>query len=206
MEPSFCTPHEHTAKGRSGTAPFVTYVLYLQQGHNFCIEDLLPPSANKAAQMISFVRIHFHGSCDCPGSIRILLKTGAGQPKRAEKEEKAEIIKQLVALSEREKSPSAIASTPTTSLRLASSSAIRSDTLRKRTQRELNSKAGGSPVSPNSPVQLRPNVTRAEIDEQIRLRAYQLYQERGGVGGDPTSDWLQAKEDVLSAKAKAATT
>jgi hypothetical protein len=33
-----------------------------------------------------------------------------------------------------------------------------------------------------------------------------LYQERGGMDGDPTDDWLQAKENVLGSTAKAATT
>lgn len=99
-----------------------------------------------------------------------------------------------------------IASTPTRSLRLAPSSAISRDTLRRRTQREQNSKVSGSPVSPNSPLQLRPNEADAEIDEQIRQRAYELYQERGGMDGDRTDDWLQAKENVLGSKAKAATT
>ena len=155
--------------------------------------------------MISFVFV-FMGVLTALAVFAILVKTCAGEPKRAEKEEKGEIIKQLVALSERENSPLAIASTPTRSLRLAPSSAVRRDTLRKRTQREDNSKVSGSPVSPNSPARLRPSVAGAEIEEQIRQRAYELYQERGGVDGDPTDDWLQAKEDVLSAKAKAATT
>jgi hypothetical protein len=46
----------------------------------------------------------------------------------------------------------------------------------------------------------------AEIEEQIRQRAYELYLERGGVDGNATDDWLQAKEEVLSSKGKAATT
>jgi hypothetical protein len=46
----------------------------------------------------------------------------------------------------------------------------------------------------------------AEIEEQIRQRAYELYQERGGLDGNATDDWQQAKEEVLSSKAKAATT
>jgi hypothetical protein len=153
--------------------------------------------------MISFVFI-FMGVVTALAVFAVLLKIYAGEPKRAEKEEKAEIIKQLVALSERENGTSAIASTPTRSLRLAPSSAVSRDTLRKRTHREDNSKVSGSPVSPNSPTRLRPSVAGAEIEEQIRQRAYELYQERGGVDGDPTDDWLQAKEDVLSAKAKAA--
>jgi phage repressor protein C with HTH and peptisase S24 domain len=114
----------------------------------------------------------------------ILAKTWAGEPKR-ERLERGEIIKQLLALSERENSISAIASPPDRSLLLASTSATRNDTLRKCTDREHDD---------------------AEIEEQIRQRAYELYQERGGVDGNATDDWRQAKEEVLSYKAKAATT
>ncbi len=110
-----------------------------------------------------------------------VAKTRADEPKK-ERVEKGEIIKQLLALSERENSISAIASPP---VRLGSTSATRSDTLRKCTHREHND---------------------AEIEEQIRKRAYELYQERGGVDGNATDDWRQAKEEVLSSKAKAATT
>jgi hypothetical protein len=135
------------------------------------------------------------------------VKTCAGKPKKAEKWEKGEIIKQLVALSERENSTSAIASPPARSLQLAPTSATRSDTLlRKRKYREHNSKLMWSALSPNSPISLRPNQMDAEIEERIRKRAYELYQERGGVDGDAADDWLQAKEEVLSSKAKAATT
>lgn len=66
--------------------------------------------------------------------------------------------------------------------------------------------SGGTPLNPNPPFPLRPNLTEAEIEEQIRQRAYELYQGRGGVDGNATDDWLQAKEEVLSHKAKAATT
>ncbi len=34
------------------------------------------------------------------------------------------------------------------------------------------------------------------LEEQIRERAYQLYMQRGGNGGSPEQDWLQAKEEV----------
>ena len=59
-------------------------------------------------------------------------------------------------------------------------------------------------MSPTRPIPLRPNLNDAEIEEQIRQRAYELYQGRGGVDGKATDDWLQAKEEVLSSKAKAA--
>src|SRR6266852_5509492 len=135
-----------------------------------------------------------------------LAKIGKGERKRAEKWEQGEIIKQLLALSERENSISEIASPPARSPRLASTSATRNDTLRKCTYREHNSKRRYSPMSPNPPIPLRPNLTDAEIEEQIRQRAYELYQGRGGVDGNATDDWMQAKEEVLSYKAKAATT
>jgi hypothetical protein len=61
-------------------------------------------------------------------------------------------------------------------------------------------------MSPNPPSPLRPNLTDAEIEEQIRQRAYELYQGRGGVDGNATDDWLQARKEVLNHKAKAATT
>ncbi len=39
--------------------------------------------------------------------------------------------------------------------------------------------------------QMSPN-----LDEQIRLRAYELYVQRGGNGGSPLQDWLKAKEEI----------
>ena len=34
------------------------------------------------------------------------------------------------------------------------------------------------------------------LEEQIRLRAYQLYLQRGGRGGSPEQDWFRAKEEI----------
>lgn len=34
-------------------------------------------------------------------------------------------------------------------------------------------------------------------EEQIRMRAYELYRERGGKVGDDMSDWLQAEREYL---------
>ena len=145
--------------------------------------------------MISIVFV-FMGVVTAVAVFAIFAKTCAGEPKRAEKWDKGEIIKQLLALSERENSVSAIASPPPRSLRLTSASATRNDTLRK----------GPYPVNPNSPIPLRPNLTETEIEERIRRRAYELYQGRGGADGNATDDWLQAKKEVLSFKAKSATT
>jgi Protein of unknown function (DUF2934) len=34
------------------------------------------------------------------------------------------------------------------------------------------------------------------LEEQVRLRAYHLYLQRGGNGGSPEQDWLQAVEEI----------
>jgi DUF2934 family protein len=143
--------------------------------------------------MISFVFI-FMGVVTALAVFARLAKACAGKPRRAEKWEKGEIIKQLVALSERENGTSAIASFPARSLRGAPTSATGTAKLK------------GSALGPNSPIPPRPNLIDAEIEEQIRKRAYELYQERGGVDGNATDDWRKAKKEVLSSKAKAVTT
>jgi DUF2934 family protein len=155
--------------------------------------------------MIIFVFI-FMGVVTALALVAILAKANRGEPKKAEKWEKAEIIKQLVTLSERENNTSAIASPPTRRLPLAPNSATRSDTLRKYKYRGPDSKLRCSPMNPNSFVPHRPNLADAEIEDQIRQRAYELCQERGGVDGNATDDWLRAKEEVLSSKGKGATT
>jgi hypothetical protein len=38
----------------------------------------------------------------------------------------------------------------------------------------------------------------ATIEDAIRLRAYQLYLERGAIPGDEVRDWLQAERELLT--------
>ncbi|HUI84847.1 MAG TPA: DUF2934 domain-containing protein [Candidatus Binatia bacterium] len=45
-------------------------------------------------------------------------------------------------------------------------------------------------------VQLSPG-----LEERIRLRAYELYQERGGSGGSPEQDWLRAQAEICGTSA-----
>jgi phage repressor protein C with HTH and peptisase S24 domain len=139
----------------------------------------------------------------------ILTKLFAGAPKKAKKGERAEIMRQLLAQSEHENSISAIASPPSRKL----PSSARSDTSRRAPEQgpqrgpeqSQNSRRKQSATRPNSSTSRRPSRLDADIEAQIRQRAYELYQERGGVGGEPTDDWEQAKREVLSQKAKAAT-
>jgi len=44
----------------------------------------------------------------------------------------------------------------------------------------------------------------AEVDAEIRRRAYELYERRGRVGGHALDDWLQAEAEVLERKFEAA--
>jgi len=44
----------------------------------------------------------------------------------------------------------------------------------------------------------------SEIQEKIRRRAYELYEERGRSDGHDLEDWLQAESEVTQQKAKTA--
>ncbi len=50
-------------------------------------------------------------------------------------------------------------------------------------------------VPDNTPVSYAPGV-----EEQIRSRAYQLYEERGRLDGYDVEDWLRAEAEILSHK------
>jgi hypothetical protein len=53
-----------------------------------------------------------------------------------------------------------------------------------------------------SPAEAGPSdeISRARPEpEQIAVRAYQIYVERGGIEGDPVSDWLQAECELAEA-------
>ena len=48
-----------------------------------------------------------------------------------------------------------------------------------------------APPQAISEVKLTPS-----LEEQIRLRAYHLYLQRGGRGGSPEQDWFRAQEEI----------
>ena len=54
-----------------------------------------------------------------------------------------------------------------------------------------------------APVCAKPRVTETEkfpLEERIRLRAYELYVQRGNESGSEFQDWLQAEEGIQSAE------
>jgi hypothetical protein len=50
-------------------------------------------------------------------------------------------------------------------------------------------------------IQTTPN-GGAAAEEQIRMRAYELYRERGGKVGDDMADWLRAEREYLERGAR----
>jgi Protein of unknown function (DUF2934) len=49
-----------------------------------------------------------------------------------------------------------------------------------------------------------PTESASEVQEQIRRRAFELYEERGRTDGRDLEDWLQAESEVTQKKAKTA--
>jgi hypothetical protein len=42
---------------------------------------------------------------------------------------------------------------------------------------------------------------KLSIQEQIQLRAYEIYLERNGAPGNPMEDWVRAEREILTAAA-----
>jgi len=60
-----------------------------------------------------------------------------------------------------------------------------------------------SEVSPAKPRKPRTAKSRP-TPEQIQLRAYEIYLERGGAPGNPLEDWVQAERELLQKSRKPA--
>ena len=57
-----------------------------------------------------------------------------------------------------------------------------------------------SRISPSAPPE--PQEAPGDLEEKIRRRAYERYQQRGRVEGHALDDWLQAEAEILEIKAK----
>ena len=55
--------------------------------------------------------------------------------------------------------------------------------------------------SPIKPMKQTPESVN-ERQDQIRLRAYELYEQRGRTDGHDVDDWLQAESDMIPMKTK----
>jgi len=161
----------------------VTYLLQLNQAQNSLVTVLLIIGVGTALAVFAFLAKKY------------------ARPAKAEKWERAEIMKQLLTLSEQESTALASVSPPASNPSLAAPSLTGRDILQKNTFRQHKPKRKNPHSSPANPIPLRPDRTDGKVEEAIRQRAYQLYQERGGGKGNATDDWLQAKKEVLSQKA-----
>ncbi|HYK49352.1 MAG TPA: DUF2934 domain-containing protein [Terriglobales bacterium] len=48
------------------------------------------------------------------------------------------------------------------------------------------------------PVEVKNNTSTVDLEEQIRIRAYQLYEQRGYTPGHENEDWLVAEREILT--------
>jgi hypothetical protein len=158
--------------------------------------------ARKAAEMHSILFI-IVGIVTALAVVLIGALKWGDKPKKVSKWEKAEIMKQLLARADQESAVSTIGSIPTGSHRLVPASFPSGGAPKKRAGRVQSSEPAVSALRRNTPASLKPNPSDAEIEEQIRKRAYELYQRHGGVGGNAADDWAQAKKEVLRHKARA---
>ena len=55
-------------------------------------------------------------------------------------------------------------------------------------------------IPPSAPPE--PQEAPGDVEEKIRRRAYELYQQRGRVDGHALDDWFQAQAEILEIKAK----
>jgi hypothetical protein len=58
------------------------------------------------------------------------------------------------------------------------------------------------PAQRSEPTSTIPDPT--QLEERIRLRAYELYETRGREDGHDLDDWLQAEAEILGTQRKAA--
>ena len=75
-----------------------------------------------------------------------------------------------------------------------------STTPKKRTTKAKNAAENGTEVVETAP---KPALAQqikssSSVEEKIRARAYELFLQRGGRGGSPEQDWLQAVAEIHS--------
>ena len=73
-----------------------------------------------------------------------------------------------------------------------------STTPKKRTRKAKPAAGNGTEVvaAAKAPALALETKSPTSIEEKIRARAYELFLQRGGHGGSPEQDWLQAVEEI----------
>ena len=76
-----------------------------------------------------------------------------------------------------------------------------STTPKKRTRKTVSETESSTKVAKAAKTVAKPSKTKEVVvtpsmEEQIRIRAYELYLRRGGRGGSPEQDWFQAMQEI----------
>lgn len=61
-----------------------------------------------------------------------------------------------------------------------------------------SSKKNGNATEMQVAAETRKNVVPINLEDEIRRRAYEIFEQRGGVPGYEHEDWLQAEREVLA--------
>ena len=59
------------------------------------------------------------------------------------------------------------------------------------------------PQMPTLPTETRATESPVDIQEQVRRRAFEQYEQRGREGGHDLDDWLQAESELVQQQTKA---
>jgi outer membrane protein TolC len=59
------------------------------------------------------------------------------------------------------------------------------------------------PQMPTLPTETLATESSVDIQEQLRRRAFELYEQRGREGGHDLDDWLQAESELVQQRTKA---
>lgn len=70
-----------------------------------------------------------------------------------------------------------------------------------RSSSKKNGNAGdfqGTAATPALALEVKKNVFPINLEDEIRRRAYEIFEQRGFMAGDEREDWLQAEREVLA--------
>jgi len=80
--------------------------------------------------------------------------------------------------------------------RATDSTAPKKRTRKPTAEAESTTKVTKAAKNGSKPTVINEVAPAANLEEQIRIRAYELYLQRSGQGGSPEQDWFQAAEEI----------
>lgn len=69
---------------------------------------------------------------------------------------------------------------------------------RAKTPRNGNTAKNVTPINKKVTKQAKSDSVASSLDEEIRRRAYEIYEQRGNTPGSEREDWLVAEREVLA--------